>query len=141
MLRRFYDYWDRKRAGRAFPARRDLDPIEFRFALGHVVLVDVVPDPLRFHFRLVGTEIVRREGFDPTGQYLDQLQFTEIRDMLDGAYRAAVAAATPVHNIRQRVLDGRMRRYEALDLPLSADGRTIDMLMIGMSFIEPDITR
>jgi hypothetical protein len=45
-----------------------------------------------------------------------------------------------VHKIRERVLDGRMRRYEALDLPLSANGRTIDMLTIGMNFIEIDLS-
>src|SRR5215467_5972175 len=61
MLRRLHDYWDAKRGDRLFPARRDLDPLEFGFALGHVVLVEVTRPPLRFRFRLVGTEVVRYE--------------------------------------------------------------------------------
>jgi hypothetical protein len=133
-LRKLYDYWEEKRGERQFPARHDLDPLEFRFALGNIVLVDVEHAPMRFRFRLVGTEVVKYEGVDPTGKYLDELHLAELRQMLDGAYRDAVAARVPVHNVRERFLDGRMRRFEVLDLPLSADGDTIDMLMIGVSF-------
>jgi hypothetical protein len=101
--------------------------IEFWFAVGYVVLVDVEHHPLRFHFRLVGTEIVRREGIDPTGRYLGDVPLVELREMLDLAYRHAVAARAPVRNVRDPFLDGGMRRYEVIDLPLSSDGDTIDM--------------
>jgi hypothetical protein len=140
-LRQLYDYWQEKRAGRAFPARRDLDPLEFTFALGNVVLIDVTHDPLRFRFRLVGTRIVNYEGIDPTGRYLDDLPLLELRQMLDGAYRHVVAAREPVRNMRERFLDGRMRRFEVLDLPLSSDGTTIDMIMIGFRFPQDDQDR
>jgi len=34
-LQRLYDYWDSRRGGRRYPARSDLDPVEFGFALGN----------------------------------------------------------------------------------------------------------
>jgi hypothetical protein len=140
-LQQLYDYWQDKRAGRAFPARRDLDPLEFKFALGNVVLIDVTHNPLRFRFRLVGTQIVQYEGVDPTGLYLEELPLVELRQMLDGAYRHLVAAREPMRNMRERFLDGRMRRFEVLDLPLSSDGETVDMIMIGFRFPQDEYDR
>jgi hypothetical protein len=137
-LQQLYDYWQEKRAGRIFPARRDLAPIEFQFVLGNVVLIDVTHDPLRFRFRLVGTNIVYHEGIDPTGLYLDELPLVEGRQVLDSAYRHVVAAREPVRNIRERILDGRTRRFEALLLPLSSDDKTVDMIMIGLWFHPED---
>jgi hypothetical protein len=137
-LQQLYDYWQDKRAGRTFPARRDLDPLEFRFALGNVLLIDVTHNPLRFRFRLFGANLVYHEGIDPTGLYLEELPLVELRQMLDGAYRHVVAAREPVRNMRERVLDGRMRRFEALLLPLSSDGETVDMIMIGLWFHPED---
>jgi hypothetical protein len=54
-LRRLLAYWQERRGARRFPARGDVDPVEFRYALGHVSMVDVVGDPPRFRFRLVST--------------------------------------------------------------------------------------
>jgi hypothetical protein len=36
-------YWEVKRAGRRFPARADIDPLELKSVLGNIVMVDVVP--------------------------------------------------------------------------------------------------
>jgi hypothetical protein len=41
-LQQLYASWLAKRGGRRFPARADFDPIELRFILGNLILVDVV---------------------------------------------------------------------------------------------------
>src|SRR5215469_17698305 len=72
-LQRLYDYWDSRRGGRRYPARSDLDPVEFGFALGNVTLIDVLYEPLRFRFRLMGGLQAQRVGQDMTGKMVDEL--------------------------------------------------------------------
>jgi hypothetical protein len=61
---RLYYYWLAKEGDRRFPAHGDIDPLDFIYVLGHVTLLDVVRDPLRFRFSVHGTEMVRRAGYD-----------------------------------------------------------------------------
>jgi len=72
-LRRLFAYWLEKRSERQFPAKSDIDPVEFPFALGYVTLVDVERDPRRYRFRLDGSILVELSGTDYTGRYLDEL--------------------------------------------------------------------
>src|SRR3954463_522446 len=78
-LQRFYAYWLRLRDARRFPARRDIDPMDFSYLLGNIMLVDVLRDPLRFRVRLHGTEMAERARFDLTGKWLDELPATDFR--------------------------------------------------------------
>jgi hypothetical protein len=66
MLRQLAVYWRRIRGASRMPARRDFDPLEARFAIGHVSLIDVHRHPLRFYFRLDGTNQVELFGIDCT---------------------------------------------------------------------------
>jgi hypothetical protein len=61
-----YRYWDSKRAGRAIPARHDIDPAEMRHLLPHLSLVEATIEG-RFRYRLVGTRVVQDLGRDVTG--------------------------------------------------------------------------
>jgi hypothetical protein len=51
-LAQLYDYWLSRKGSRRFPSRGDIDPLDFRYVLGHVMLVDVLRDPVRFRVRL-----------------------------------------------------------------------------------------
>ena len=136
-LKRFYDYWQMARRGRRFPARCDIDPLDFPYMLGNVMLVDVLRDPLRFRVRLHGTEMVARSQYDLTGKLLDDLPISEFRDLAVGRCRQMVEDPRPRWVQQQRVLDGRIHHYQALWLPLSADGATVTMLMCGLIY-DPD---
>jgi hypothetical protein len=59
-LRRLYSYWSDRRGARLAPSRHDIDPMDFRYLRGNIMIVDVLRDPLRFRVRLHGTEMVRR---------------------------------------------------------------------------------
>src|SRR5258708_29185921 len=61
-LHRFFAYLEAKRGTRAFAARRDIDPLEFGYILGNVVLVEVQHAPLRFRYRLVGSNLAAAAG-------------------------------------------------------------------------------
>jgi len=57
-------YWRKIGAGRRFPSRRDLDPLDIPELLPYLTLVDVHPEPPCFVYRLVGTvasELLRRD--------------------------------------------------------------------------------
>ncbi|MGO8918746.1 MAG: PAS domain-containing protein [Stellaceae bacterium] len=133
-LRRLYAYWDERRQGREFPARSDLDPLDFRYALGHVMLLDVLGDPLRFRFRLHGSVLAQRAGYDMTGKLADDLPDPTNRERLIERCRALVAARQPLAVINERILGRRRFGYEVVWLPLGEDGRTIDMLMGGLVY-------
>jgi hypothetical protein len=71
-LRSLYQYWGQKRQGRPMPARSDISPADIPRLLPNLMIVEAVP-PARFRYRLVGSELVRRFGRDPTGQFADEV--------------------------------------------------------------------
>jgi hypothetical protein len=136
-LRRLYDYWESRRAGRRYPARADIDPIEFSFALGNVTLIEVLYDPLRFKFRLMGSLMAQRVGRDLTGQMVDDLPNPGYRDLLLAAYRKAIETGQPNTAMYEQIIEGRPRQFEVLRLPLAQDGEKINMLLLCPMFFEP----
>ena len=54
VLRQLHAYWDEKRAGRIGPTRAEIDPVDFRYAIGWTALVDVVDGGASFNVRLWG---------------------------------------------------------------------------------------
>src|SRR3546814_5878253 len=48
-LQQLYAYWDDKRAGRPYPTREDIDPLELKFILGCLLLLDVERKRLEEH--------------------------------------------------------------------------------------------
>ncbi len=63
-LRSLYDYWRARERPGALPGRRDIDPIEMKFMLGNLILVDVERAPAGqvtdFRYRLIGSNLVDR---------------------------------------------------------------------------------
>jgi hypothetical protein len=130
LLQRLFCYWQERRGARAFPARRDVDPVDFSYALGHVSLIDVAHEPLRFRFRLVPSTIAHYLGYETTGKNVDAIPEPELRACLIASYTLVVNERRPLFSAAERNLDGRRWRYEVAYLPLSSDGTTIDMLMV-----------
>jgi hypothetical protein len=136
-LRRLYDYWDSRRKGRRYPARADIDPVEFSFALGNVTLVDVLYDPLRFRFRLMGTLMAQRAGSDLTGRMVDELPVPAYRDLLLEAYRTTIRTGEPNTMLHEQTVLGKVYQFEVLRLPQAEDGETSNMLLLGPMNYEP----
>src|SRR3954470_11208577 len=81
-LQKLYAYWAKVRGTRALPARRDIDPLDFGYVLGHVTLIDVLRDPLRFRVRLHGSETANRANHEMTGKLLDELPGGDFRALV-----------------------------------------------------------
>lgn len=135
-LRELFRYWEEKRGGRAMPARRDLDPLDFTFALGHVLLLDVERDPLAFRFRLHGTALVQHAQYDMTGRTVDELPNLTNRAVLQGRCRDLIETRVPFVGRSERLLGGQLYGYEVVWLPLSDDGEAVSMLMGGMGYFD-----
>src|SRR3546814_3673730 len=85
-LRRLHAYWRKRHVDGRPPSRAALDPLDFRYAIGLVTLVDVERDPLRFRFRLVASPVNRPLGYELTGRSLDAVPERDMRSYLDSAY-------------------------------------------------------
>jgi hypothetical protein len=135
-VQRLYQDWLDRRRGRTMPSRRDFDVLDLKYILGDLNLFDVLYDPLRFRFRVHGTNAVERLGFDLTGKTVGDYPDPEYREMVHGYYAEVVEAKAPKRVLRDPYrLRSRVLRWEGLILPLSADGRSVDMLMVGISLL------
>lgn len=130
-LRALVTYWEGKRRERELPARADVDPIELKPWIGRILLVDVVPagDTVRFRYRLFGTEFVYYHGRDLTGHWLDDVPNAAFRDELLALYRAVVRDHEPQFLAYDYVVEKRRHRFQAVLLPLSSDGRNVDIVL------------
>lgn len=133
-LRRLLTDWDDRRRGREFPARADFDPLDLRYIIGNLSLLDVRHEPLRFRYRLHATNVAQRLGYEMTGKPLEDHP-PSTREHVERHFVAVVEARVPLTILhRSFAADGRALDHESLVLPLSRDGTTIDMLMSGIAF-------
>lgn len=121
-----YHYWDAKRAGKLMPRRADIDPFELRSRLPSLMLVDVVPPPDEFRYRLVGTLLCQARGYDPTGKPVFETYFGKgigrSREDIQAIYRAVRDTGKPAFAWDTvEVEDPRLSDKGALLLPLSRD--------------------
>lgn len=129
-LSRLLAYWQSKVQNDRLPARRDIDPVDVKYVLGNVVLVEVHRAPLRFRYRLHGIDLVQRDGFDMTGKWLSDHPEPEYRDRIAAAWTVVIESGGIMHGFRNYMLDNRIRTYEVLVLPLADDGAEIDKLFV-----------
>lgn len=134
-LRSLYRDWDARRGGHRFPARAAFDPLELRYILGNLSLIDVLRDPLRFVFRLHASNNAARLGTDMTGKELAEMPARLTPERIRAHYELVLRTRAPQVQWRERTLaNGMAWDFEVLVLPLAADGETIDMLMAGVSW-------
>lgn len=134
-LTRLLAYWSAKRGDRPAPGRGDLDPLDIPDLLPIISLIDVLRDPLRFRYRLVGTAVVEAFGRDGTGRFVD--------DSLYGADAPAVFASFERIATEARPFRRRSRLHytgsgwlvlEAIELPLVDEAGAVTMILGGNSF-------
>ena len=126
----FVRYWEGKRRAPALPARADIDALEMKRFLGDVFMLDVVGDPPRFRYRLVGVNIVRGVGRDSTGRFQDEVYPAQQAAENAAHYRWICAHRRPTRNFGVINWVGRHHlRYEIANLPLARDGATVDIIL------------
>lgn len=120
-IRTLNAYWQAKAHGR-MPARSEIDPVDVRELLPNLMMVDVIGEPARFRYRLVGTRVVQYTGFDFTSRCLDEMMF-QGRDFMEQCYRRMLAERRPIFGHYAWLVRSRhFGRCEFALFPLSDDG-------------------
>ena len=137
-----HDYWDSCRNGNAFPARSDIDPVDIPALLEHLLLIDVLDQPLDFRYRLVGGHIVHHAGRNVQG--------CTVRGLMENGSSQERALQAKAMYLGELVLDlkepvfARMRYHsvvtdarkllQAILLPLGEAGRHVKMVLGGLYY-------
>lgn len=144
LLRDLHDYWRSRCNGHPFPARADIDPVDIPTLLEHLVLIDVLSDPLDFRYRLVGGHIVHHSKRNVQGQTVRSL-------MADGGPRGRALQAkallvgeslaksqAPVYLDVSYGVPGSdsHKRLQGLMLPLGEPGKGINMVLGGLNYLK-----
>jgi hypothetical protein len=132
LVRRFYDYWLSVAPPGRLPGRQHIAPEDIVTLLPRLWMLDVFRDPLRFRYRLVGTEIVRSVQRELTGQWLDEAQPESVSNpTLSNRYRFIVEAGRPTwrHGPTLWNRDPHHRSIENCLAPLATDGETVDKIL------------
>lgn len=130
-LVKIYQYWNAKRGARSMPARSDIDPVDLKPLLPLLILIDVVPDPRRYVYRLVGTHEVEMRRGDPTGKPVEEAYYGENPE--DTTYyldRVARTRQPALYRGTYQPLSTRTQREDVIFLPLSKDGEAVNMIMV-----------
>jgi len=131
-----YEYWRRKRAGRAMPSRRDVDPAEIAKILPHIFLLDVRQQPLDFRYRLIGTKMDEHMLGRYTGLWMSQIPHQKAPSRIWANCRKVALEGRPLSGDTPYIGKGKeFLTTEDLIMPLSADGRTVDMLFVTVGFV------
>jgi hypothetical protein len=130
-----YEYWNGLRAGRVMPSRRDFDPMAIPALLPYVIMYGATADG-GYAVRLVGEEVVRFIGSNRTGNAAGEGMPPRAAAMMVKILEAVAGERAPKFRAGKAHwhADKSYRDYEACFLPLSADGKTVDFVLSGVSF-------
>jgi hypothetical protein len=134
--RALYEYWDGLRAGRAMPARADVDPTQIPALLPYIIMYDVPTSGEGYRIRLVGEEVVGFVGSSSAGTVAGTIMPPRSAEMMLRILGAVVAERAPKFRAGKAHWqpDKTYRDFEACFLPLSADGERVNIVLGGVSF-------
>jgi hypothetical protein len=143
LVSRFYDYWRSVAPAGRLPGRRHIVAEEIAPLWSRVWMLDVFRPPLRYRYRLCGTEMVRSLGQEVTGRWLDEVHPQLIANP-QSRERFRFMAETGQPTWRRGpplwTRDPDHRSIEACIVPLAADGHTVDK-MLAISVLYDDAGR
>jgi|HigsolmetaAR201D_1030396.scaffolds.fasta_scaffold53529_2 Uncharacterized protein conserved in bacteria len=130
-LRSLHAFWDRCRAGRVMPLRRDIDVLDLRPWLGHLMLIDVIDGGADYRYRVYGSVIASYFNRDLTGRCVSSLA-PSVQEVVHAEYGYVVRHAVPLAISRRRSVQFFSMVMARLILPLTVTGRDVEMLLVGV---------
>jgi hypothetical protein len=129
---RFFKYWLSLKPSHGLPGRQHFDPLDIPDLMPRIWMLDVLREPLRYRYRLVGTkeaEIFRR---DVTGEFFDEVH-SHPHDECETYGRFYKAVHDRAATYRRGNLVGIYNKehvgVENCIVPMARDGRTVDLLI------------
>lgn len=140
-LEGLYRHWLGKKRGRAMPRRADIDPVELPGEVWpHTMLLDVLwsDGAPRFRYRRVGDVFWRSGGREPTGRFIDEVlpERAGYRRYVVDIYEETARYGRALYTENSFELDGHRAPMltKRITLPLSSDGKTVNMVLSGHVF-------
>lgn len=133
-IRELHAYWRSIHPpDRRLPGRQHFNPLAVTPLLPNIWLLDVIREPLRFRYRLVGTRIVDTLGGERTGQWLHEAhpEFDPSAPRFSH-YTQVARSGEPGWRRGKPILMSYVERCAELErifLPLAADGVTVDVIL------------
>lgn len=134
-LRRLLDYWQSKRVGTRLPQRSAIDPLEIPWALDRIYLIDPVPPPAHWRYRLAGARIEEIFGVKSLrGALLTDLMSAEKARLVAQRWQPLIERGCIVymHGLIYRTSD-RLPVGGRLLLPLAEAGSEAVAGLVGMT--------
>jgi hypothetical protein len=129
-LRSLFELWDERRDGMPMPNRASIDVLELKAWLGNLLLIDVVEGGRDFRYRVYGSTLAQYYGRDLTGKTLAEAR-AETRELVRQEYLTVTTEGRPLLVLRNRQVRHRQARVAKLILPLTCDGLSVGMLLVG----------
>jgi hypothetical protein len=131
-IARFFDYWLSIKPARGLPGRQHFDPLDIADIMPRIWMLDVLRDPLRYRYRLVGTKEVATLQREVTGLMFDEVH-PHLRGTGEAFGRLDEVALRGVATYRHGGVVA-IHHKEHLDVencvvPLARDGRTVDIIL------------
>src|SRR5213082_3305988 len=132
LVRAFYDYWLSISPPGRLPGREHVAPEAVPQLWSRMWMLDIYRNPLRYRYRLCGTEMVRSLGREVTGAWLDEAhpQLAENPQSRERfRFVAEIGRATWRRGPPLWMRDPEHRIIETCIAPLAADGASVDKIL------------
>jgi len=124
-------YWNDLRDGRKLPSRAQVDLFKLKSMMGWMHVVDTTAStPHGYYFRLWGSSVRLNSGKNHTKMLLGDCPWPLLRDAAIEDYGDVVATGEPAYHLICHTVDFSRHSLARLLLPLAADGRRVDQLLI-----------
>lgn len=131
-LRFLLGFWHERHDAEGLIAPAAVDPLDLLPALGFIMLLDVLDGGADFRYRLYGSLIAERTGYDWTGHTLSDMiarSFTGI--FYAAVYRAVMLRRRPVYTRSWSPRHVAATGWNRLVLPVGAPGGPVTRFMVG----------
>jgi hypothetical protein len=132
LVRAFYDYWLSVCPPGRLPGRQHITPENVPNLWSRMWMLDIHRNPLRYRYRLCGTEMVRSLGREVTGLWLEEAHPELIENPLSRErfrYMAETGCPTWRRGPPLWTRDPEHRIIETCITPLATDGSIVDKIL------------
>ncbi len=124
-------YWQRIHPLGRLPGRVHFDPIDIPTLLPNIRLLDVVDaGPLRYRVRLIGTDHTKQLGYDPTGDWYENITSRFRNSVVESDLERVCHAKLPVYRKGKTIVPyvSEARIIERVHVPFASDGSRVDLI-------------
>ena len=130
-LKALYRLWYERRNGLSMPDWDSFDILEMGAWIGNLTLLEVIPEPLDMIYRVFSTRVSENLQRELTGRRLSESEHLIPKDVRDSYYDVLRGGLPCLHHLDDISNAGASVTLERLVLPLSKDGRRVNMILVG----------